>query len=918
MKFRASAPRMKMGSFKSSAVKASDLMGSSKRSGLPNLALNSLKVSKKPLFKKFKHGLGALTSSIDEPQKPVPPEVPQPKPPEIKPNAQPKSASMLELKAQQSKAQSENIKDKQAPEAKDMITTASNLAAGFSDAMEKVKLSEEQGDTLIDIASKIAKYVEIIEEKVEDEQDTSIVHARSGNATSILHEAFMPTEVPTPKDDAVFGSMMSITGWLAPALALGMGFMAGWMGSLWEDYSTKLMSSVKDILALGWSRLVDGFDACTEWVSDSIGKVTQWVDNSVAQVNSWIQEAASKITELWNGFDFSALDITSFDLSGLWAKMTDLSVFGEWGNALKTALGIFGGSGLDSLKTVFDIATKVWDCVKPILKILGKVAKFLGPIGWLFGLATMADDIVALAGDVAGIIGAKTSEERSIRLDSVIQRMGRILLESVLPESWADTLLGSTREQEESIKEARLSGAMETSGGVFGYGSELKIKDRDKLNSLTAEQLDNIILSGKVKDEADLAFLNELYQKKLNSEDTTNAEVVQEEAQTLSLNDDVPVITDTGSALEPVKPEIDVRAAEVVKEIEAKNVDNSMSEIQIVNQATNQLKNEYPEYREQISQTQTKINNAYTNKTNIDNIKVTEADTINQTIVQPQTVTSDVVSSTVLQPDIQPMTVNVADAQTTSLNETAALAADTKDANLDPASKVDSKAEESDLDVSDGKGTQRAAKAAEYATMHAERKSTGYCARYVANGLQAVGYKFPRQAHASHYVTHGTLAKMGFEQVNNNEPPLPGDISVMGPRYNGHAGHISIFNGRNWVSDFVQRRESPYAQKYPNQWMTRWRDTGKGPRSDVFIDPMYTDSSNYSNGAVVSAESMNFAGISSEMSSIINTLIDSSGLKPLPVNTAPPLQQQVHIGNDTKKDTDLQLDNMLSISNGFN
>jgi hypothetical protein len=55
-----------------------------------------------------------------------------------------------------------------------------------------------------------------------------------------------------------------------------------------------------------------------------------------------------------------------------------------------------------------------------------------------------------------------------------------------------------------------------------------------------------------------------------------------------------------------------------------------------------------------------------------------------------------------------------------------------------------------------------------------------------------------------------TLTKNGFRAIRVDKPETfsfqAGDIVVMGPTRRGsQAGHIAGYDGKNWISDFVQR-----------------------------------------------------------------------------------------------------------------
>lgn len=124
-----------------------------------------------------------------------------------------------------------------------------------------------------------------------------------------------------------------------------------------------------------------------------------------------------------------------------------------------------------------------------------------------------------------------------------------------------------------------------------------------------------------------------------------------------------------------------------------------------------------------------------------------------------------------------------------------------------------------------GGGATMAAKAAEYATKSAGTKSVGKCAKYVADALEKAGYRFQRQASAYMYASKGVLASMGFTRIPEGTPPKVGDVIVIAANEKHPHGHIQIFNGKNWVSDFVQNGISPYRDPMP---YTMWRDQRGG------------------------------------------------------------------------------------------
>lgn len=115
----------------------------------------------------------------------------------------------------------------------------------------------------------------------------------------------------------------------------------------------------------------------------------------------------------------------------------------------------------------------------------------------------------------------------------------------------------------------------------------------------------------------------------------------------------------------------------------------------------------------------------------------------------------------------------------------------------------------------------RISKAAEIASKSARAKSIGKCAMYVRKALQAAGYEFTPLKSAYMY-NNGTLANIGFVKVNQaNYQPQVGDVVVFNRSAKNPHGHIQIFDGNRWVSDFKQPKFSPYTV---HNGYTVWRD----------------------------------------------------------------------------------------------
>ncbi|MDO4426915.1 MAG: CHAP domain-containing protein [Moraxella sp.] len=111
--------------------------------------------------------------------------------------------------------------------------------------------------------------------------------------------------------------------------------------------------------------------------------------------------------------------------------------------------------------------------------------------------------------------------------------------------------------------------------------------------------------------------------------------------------------------------------------------------------------------------------------------------------------------------------------------------------------------------------------AAAAASRAAHGRSVGRCAMYVRRALQSAGYRFTPQASAYQYA-NGTLASAGFVKLSNdNYKPQVGDVAVFNRTSRNPHGHIQIYDGKQWVSDFRQSKFSPYSQ---HNGYTVWRD----------------------------------------------------------------------------------------------
>lgn len=98
-------------------------------------------------------------------------------------------------------------------------------------------------------------------------------------------------------------------------------------------------------------------------------------------------------------------------------------------------------------------------------------------------------------------------------------------------------------------------------------------------------------------------------------------------------------------------------------------------------------------------------------------------------------------------------------------------------------------------------------KAVEYATQHAAPRSRCMCAWYVMRSLQKGGC--PLGIYPA-YAYRDILPKMGYQQIDPKNVEI-GDICVMSQNSGSRFGHIAIYNGKQWVSDYRQ------SNLYPNR-----------------------------------------------------------------------------------------------------
>jgi len=105
---------------------------------------------------------------------------------------------------------------------------------------------------------------------------------------------------------------------------------------------------------------------------------------------------------------------------------------------------------------------------------------------------------------------------------------------------------------------------------------------------------------------------------------------------------------------------------------------------------------------------------------------------------------------------------------------------------------------------------------------HAGTKSQHKCAKYVRQGLEAGGADTTGHPIAAADYAN-ILQNNGYVPITGNQKYVPqqGDITVIDRSSSSQYGHITEWDGSQWVSDFIQKNQSPY--RNPNFPMQVYR-----------------------------------------------------------------------------------------------
>ena len=115
-------------------------------------------------------------------------------------------------------------------------------------------------------------------------------------------------------------------------------------------------------------------------------------------------------------------------------------------------------------------------------------------------------------------------------------------------------------------------------------------------------------------------------------------------------------------------------------------------------------------------------------------------------------------------------------------------------------------------------------KAVKHLTTNAQSSSTGRCARYVREAIEAGGVTLARTLSAKDYGV--SLVAAGFvQQSPTPETYQKGDVVVIDGFAAHPHGHIAMYDGTRWVSDFAQSGLYPganYRKEKPSYAIYRY------------------------------------------------------------------------------------------------
>ena len=117
-------------------------------------------------------------------------------------------------------------------------------------------------------------------------------------------------------------------------------------------------------------------------------------------------------------------------------------------------------------------------------------------------------------------------------------------------------------------------------------------------------------------------------------------------------------------------------------------------------------------------------------------------------------------------------------------------------------------------------------KIVDYLDEHAQKRSIGQCAAYCrraceAGGMDTVGHPVGAKDYGPLLLRNGATLVSPHSFV-----PIKGNVAVFAGSDVHPYGHIAVFDGSQWVSDFKQKNMSPYRSDTPPVTIYRFPETG--------------------------------------------------------------------------------------------
>lgn len=98
--------------------------------------------------------------------------------------------------------------------------------------------------------------------------------------------------------------------------------------------------------------------------------------------------------------------------------------------------------------------------------------------------------------------------------------------------------------------------------------------------------------------------------------------------------------------------------------------------------------------------------------------------------------------------------------------------------------------------------------AVSYLRSHALGHSHSECAKFTRLAILAGGVKVPNTDYAKDYGAE--LLRAGFRELPPGSTLIAGDVAVIQPYPGGNGiGHMTMYDGTQWISDFVQKSMCP-------------------------------------------------------------------------------------------------------------